>query len=69
MWGRYSISVWAFLLKGNLHWLVNRGWIFVLGMEIRVACGVDTEFPYRVRIVDMGLIAATVCRHSLRFSE
>ena len=26
----------------------------------RVASGVDTEFPYRVRIVDRGLIAATL---------
>ena len=35
-----------------------------------MASGVDTEFPYRVRIVDRGLIAYDpVCRHRFRFSE
>ena len=29
-------------------------------LQVRVASGVDTEFPYRVRIVDRGLIAATL---------
>ena len=32
----------------------------LLGLPVRVASGVDTEFPYRVRIVDSGLIAATL---------
>ena len=26
----------------------------MLGLQIRGASGFDTEFPYRVRIVDMG---------------
>ena len=29
-------------------------------LRIHVASGVDTEFPYQVRIVVMGLIAATL---------
>ena len=31
-----------------------------LFLPVRAAPGVDTEFPYRVRIVDRGLIAATL---------
>ena len=32
----------------------------MLGLEIHVASGVGTELLYRVRIVDMGWIAATL---------
>ena len=32
----------------------------MLGLEIRVASRVDTEFRYGVCIVDMGLIATTL---------
>ena len=34
----------------------NSAWF----LPVHVARGVDTEFPYRVRIVDRGLIAATL---------
>ena len=50
----------GFALEGNLHSLVSQGWVSVLGWEISVASVVDTEFPYRVRIVDLGLLAATL---------
>ena len=29
-------------------------------LQVRAASGVDTESPYRVRVVDRGLIAATL---------
>ena len=37
-------------------------------LPVRVAPGVDTEFPYRVRIVDRGVDCRDpVCRHRFRF--
>ena len=37
---------------------------------VRVASGVDTEFPYRVRIVDRGVDCRDpVCRHHFRFPD
>ena len=39
-------------------------------LQVRVASGVDTEFLYRVRIVDRGVDCRDpVCRHRFRFSE
>ena len=34
-------------------------------LPVRVASGVDTEFPYQVRIVDRGVD----CRHHFRFPD
>ena len=43
---------------------------FCLFLPVRVAPGVDTEFPYRVRIVDRGVDCRDpVCRHRFRFLE
>ena len=50
MWGRYWNSVSASLSEREFCWV----------LQVRVASGVDAEFPYRVRIVDRGLIAATL---------
>ena len=37
---------------------------------VRVAPAVDTEFPYRVRIIDRGVDCRDpVCRHRFRFLE
>ena len=39
-------------------------------LPVRVAPGVDTEFPYRVRIVDRGVDCRDpVCRHRFRFLD
>ena len=39
-------------------------------LPVRVATGVDAEFPYRVRIVDRGVDCRDpVCRHHFRFLE
>ena len=39
-------------------------------LPVRVSPGVDTEFPYRVRIVDRGLDCRDpVCRHRFRFLD
>ena len=39
-------------------------------LQVRVASGVDTEFPYQVRIVDRGVDCRDpVCRHHFRFPE
>ena len=39
-------------------------------LPVRVAPGVDTEFPYRVRIVDRGVDCHDpVCRHRFRFLD
>ena len=39
-------------------------------LPVRVAPRVDTEFPYRVRIVDRGVECRDlVCRHRFRFLE
>ena len=39
-------------------------------LQVRVASEVDTEFPYRVRIVDRGVDCRDpVCRHRFRFPE
>ena len=49
--------------RKNLHWPICGGWVSVLGLEICVASGVDTEFMYRaciIRFIDMGLIAAAL---------
>ena len=41
---------------------------FCLFLPVRVAPGVGTEFPYRVRIVDSGVDCTDpVCRHRFRF--
>ena len=70
MWGRHWNSVSALLLKTNLHWLVSRCWVSLVNLEIRVLRNaVDTEFPYRVRIVDMGLIAATLFADTVSDSQ
>ena len=37
--------------------------------QVRVASKVDTEFPYRVRIVDMGLIAAALFAETVSDSQ
>ena len=42
----------------------------MLFLPVCVAPGVDTEFPYRVRIVDRGVDCRDpVCRHRFRFLE
>ena len=39
-------------------------------LPVRVASGADTEFPYRVRIVDRGVDCRDpVCRHRFRFPD
>ena len=39
-------------------------------LPVRVASGVDTEFPYRVRIVDRGVDCRDpVCRHHFQFPD
>ena len=39
-------------------------------LQVRVASGVNTEFPYRVRIADRGVDCRDpVCRHRFRFPE
>ena len=43
---------------------------FCLFLPVRVAPGVDAEFPYRVRIVDRGVdYRDPVCRHRFRFLD
>ena len=43
---------------------------FCWALQVRVASGVDTEFPYRVRIVDRGVDCRDpVCRHRFRFLD
>ena len=41
----------------------------MLGLEIRVASGVDIAILYRVLIVDMGLIAATMFADTVSDSQ
>ena len=41
----------------------------MLGLVIHVASRFDTEFPYRVHIVDMGLIATTLFADSVCDSQ
>ena len=47
--------------------LTKKSVVQVLG--ICVASGVDTEFPYQVRIVDRGLIAATLFADTVSASQ
>ena len=43
---------------------------FCLFLSVRVAPGVDAEFPYRARIVDRGVDCRDpVCRHRFRFLD
>ena len=60
MSGRYWNSVSASLLERIL--------LVTMFLPVRVALGVDTEFPYRVRIVDRGVDCRDpLCRHHFRF--
>ena len=57
MWGRYWNSVLASLWRE-----------FCSVLQVRVDSGVDTEFLYRVHIVDRGVdCRAPVCQHRFRF--
>ena len=54
------VSVSASLLEREFCWV----------LQVRVDYGVDTEFPYRVRIVDRGVDCRDpVCRHRFRFPD
>ena len=58
MWGRYWNSY-------RLPFWREFCWV----LQARVAFGVDTEFPYRVRIVDRGLITATLFAATISDSQ